>query len=42
MSAYRLSNDAKLDLGRIYWRGVEEFGEIQADKYLQKLLQRFE
>ena len=38
---YKLSNDAKMDLARIYWRGVEEFGELQADRYYETLIQRF-
>ena len=39
---YRLSNDAKMDLARIYWRGVEEFGEHQAERYYEALFQRFD
>lgn len=39
---YRLSNEAKTDLARIYWRGVEVFGELQADSYYETLLQRFD
>ena len=42
MPSYKLSNDAKMDLAYIYWRGVNEFGEVQADIYLQSLLSRFE
>ncbi len=38
---YKLSNEAKMDLARIYWRGVEEFGELQADCYYEALIQRF-
>jgi len=38
---YKLSNEAKMDLVRIYWRGVEEFGELQADRYYEALIQRF-
>lgn len=38
---YRLSEEAKLDLARIYWRGFYEFGEAQADRYLAALIQRF-
>lgn len=30
---YRISEDAKLDLARIYWRGHEEYGEAQANRY---------
>ncbi len=39
---YRLSEEAKMDLARIYWRGVEEFGERQAEDYYGALFQRFE
>ena len=39
---YRLSNDAKMDLARLYWRGVEEFGENQAERYYEALFQRFD
>lgn len=39
---YRLSEDAKMDLARIYWRGVEEFGERQAEDYYEALFQRFD
>lgn len=39
---YKLSNDARMDLARIYWRGVEEFGELQAERYFKALVQRFE
>lgn len=38
---YKLSNDAKMDLARIYWRGVDEFGEQQAERYYDALIQRF-
>lgn len=31
-----------MDLARIYWRGVENFGESQADRYYAALLHRFE
>jgi len=33
MANYRISEDAKGDLQRIYRRGVLEFGEAQADQY---------
>lgn len=39
---YRLSNEAKMDLVRIYWRGVEEFGEREAEHYYDALIQRFD
>ena len=38
---YKLSSEAKMDLARIYWRGVEKFGELQADRYYETLIQRF-
>lgn len=37
---YSLSKDAKMDLTRIYWRGVEAFGEDQAERYYEVLVQR--
>lgn len=42
MIPYKLSQEAKLDMARIYWRGVEEFGERQAVRYYEALIQRFE
>lgn len=41
MIRFKLSNEAKMDLARIYWRGVKEFGEFQADRYYKALIQRF-
>lgn len=38
---YRLSNDARMDLANIYWCGVEAFGELQAERYYEALIQRF-
>ncbi len=38
---YKLSNEAKMDLAHIYWRGVEEFGALQAECYYAALIQRF-
>ncbi len=38
---YKLSNEAKKDLARIYWHGVEKFGELQAAHYYEALSQRF-
>lgn len=35
MTQYKLTNEAKIDLARIYWRGVEEFGEVQAERYYE-------
>ncbi|MGI9332093.1 MAG: type II toxin-antitoxin system RelE/ParE family toxin [Gammaproteobacteria bacterium] len=42
MERYRLSEDAKADLTRIYRRGLREHGEAQADKYLNAFYDRFE
>ena len=42
MANYRLSEDAKADLNRIYQRGVREFGEVLADKYYDAFFDRFE
>ena len=42
MGQYRLSNEAKMDLARIYWRGREEYTEEQAEKYYHAFFQRFE
>jgi toxin ParE1/3/4 len=41
MLNYRLSEEAKMDLARIYWRGYQEFGERQADRYYEALTKRF-
>ena len=42
MTQYKLTNEAKMDLARIYWRGVEEFGEVQAERYYEAFFRRFE
>jgi toxin ParE1/3/4 len=42
VTRYKLSQEAKLDLACIYWRGVEEFGEYQAVRYYEALIQRFD
>jgi len=42
MANYRISEDAKADLRRIYRRGVREYGEAQADQYYDALFDRFE
>jgi len=42
MANYRISEDAKADLMRIYRRGVREFGEAQADQYYDAFFDRFE
>lgn len=42
MGSFRLAEAAKLDLRRIYLRGLEKFGEAQADEYYNALFDRFE
>ena len=42
MGTYRLTENAKEDLRRIYRRGLREYGEAQADKYYNDLFDRFE
>lgn len=42
MGTYKLSENAKEDLKRIYRRGLLEFGEAQADEYYHALFDRFE
>ena len=42
MANYRISEDAKADLRRIYRRGVREYGEAPADKYYAAFFNRFE
>jgi toxin ParE1/3/4 len=42
MGNYRLSENAKADLTRIYRRGLREYGEAQADKYYEAFFERFE
>jgi len=42
MGGYKLTEDAKNDLRRIYRYGVREFGETRADLYYDALFQRFE
>jgi toxin ParE1/3/4 len=42
MGNYKLTEDAKDDLRRIYRYGVKEFGEAQADLYYDALSRHFE
>ena len=42
MGNYKLTEDAKEDLRRIYKYGVKEFGETQADLYFDELFRHFE
>lgn len=39
---YKLTEDAKADLNRIYLRGFEQFGEKRADQYFRDFFERFE
>ena len=41
MSKYRLTDEAKEDLRRIYKYGYEEFGEEQADEYFYSFFEAF-
>ena len=42
MAKYRISEDAKADLKRIYRRGVHKYGEARADRYYDAFYERFE
>lgn len=42
MANYKLSPNAENDLYRIWLRGVNDFGEAQADKYYNAFFDRFE
>jgi toxin ParE1/3/4 len=42
MGNYRLTEDAKADLLRIYRRGLRDHGEAQADTYYNAFFDRFE
>ncbi len=42
MVNYRISEDAKADLRRIYRHGIRKYGEGQADLYYDALIERFE
>lgn len=42
MGTYRLTEDAKSDLKRIYARGLREYGEEQAGIYFNAFFDRFE
>lgn len=41
MADYKLSNEAKNDLIRIYHYGVDKFGMTQADKYFDSFFKYF-
>ncbi len=42
MAIYRISEDAKADLRRIYRRGIREYDEALADQYYDAFFDRFE
>ena len=42
MASYRISEDAKADLRRIYRHGVREYGNALADQYYDAFFDRFE
>jgi toxin ParE1/3/4 len=42
LAIYRISEDAKADLKRIYRRGFREYGEALADQYYDAFFDRFE
>jgi toxin ParE1/3/4 len=42
MVSYRISEDAKADLIRIYRHGVREYGDALADQYYDAFFDRFE
>ena len=42
MASYRISEDAKADLRRIYRHGVREYGDVLADQYYDAFFDRFE
>ena len=41
MGNYKLSAAAESDLKRIWFRGLDEFGEAQADAYYYRFLERW-
>ena len=42
MASFKLTESARADLGRIYRRGLQEFGERRADEYYRALFERFD
>jgi toxin ParE1/3/4 len=42
MASYRISEDAKADLRRIYRHGGREYGDALADQYYDAFFDRFE
>ena len=41
MATYRLATQAKSDLQRIYFYGLERYGEAQADRYFHAFFEQF-
>ena len=42
MTGYKLNEEAKADLLRIYQHGYEQYGEVQADDYYYAFFTRFD
>ena len=42
MGSYKLTTEAKADVRRIYFYGLEQHGEARADRYLAGLNERFQ
>ena len=42
MGSYKLNIQVEVDLKRIWFRGLEQYGENQADAYIYKFFDRFE
>lgn len=42
MGSYKLSEDARTDLIRIYHHGLRSFGEAQADEYFYSFIEQFQ
>ena len=42
MESYKLNIQAEADLKRIWFRGLEQYGENQADAYIYKFFDRFD
>ena len=41
VATYKLSTQAKSDVQRIYFYGLERYGETQADRYFHALFEQF-
>lgn len=42
MSRYRLASAAETDLAGIFWQGLDRFGPIQTERYLEEIEAQFE